>query len=80
MRFSGPVKFSSLTWHVRVIGEYYDILFKGLLWMNSGGAISDANLMGTLVECVNMLLAIWAKSSLETNVNDLQENKQEKDL
>lgn len=48
--------------------------------MNSGGAISDANLMGTLVECVNMLLAIRAKSSPETNVNDLQENKQEKDL
>lgn len=62
------------------MGEEYDILFKGLLWLNTGGAISDTNLMGTVVVCVNMLLVIWAKGPPGENVNDLQENKQEKDI
>lgn len=61
------------------MGEQYDILFKGLLRLNTGGAILDANLMGAVVVCVNMLLVIWAERPRGTNVNDLQENQQEMD-
>lgn len=61
IQFDSPAKFSSLNWHVSVMGERYDILFKSLLWLNTGGAISGTNPMGTVVLCVNMWLVIGAK-------------------
>lgn len=62
------------------MGEQYDVLFKALLWLYTGGAISDSNLMGVVVVYVNKLLVIWVKRPPGANVNDLQENKQEKDI